>query len=247
MACYFAADVHAGLSIDELSAAGESRLVAWLDAVADDAEAIFLLGDIFDFWFEYRRVVPKGFVRLLGKLAELTGRGVEVHFFPGNHDQWIGDYFERECGLIVHREALCTTLYGRNIYMAHGDGLGGTGRAEGAMRAVLRSPVARRLFSTFVAPSAAMRLGRGWSRRSRLGHRRTPHVFRGEDEGMVRFARDFMARHSVDLFVFGHLHTPTAYPLSAGTTLYVLGDWISTPRPVYGRLDEAGFSLLPFE
>jgi UDP-2,3-diacylglucosamine hydrolase len=246
MVYYFAADVHAGLSLDERSAGSESRLVEWLDAVGADARAIFLLGDIFDFWFEYRRLVPKGFVRLLGKLAELTGRGVEIHFFPGNHDLWIGDHFERECGMIVHRQALCTTLAGRRIYLAHGDGLGSMKLRERAIHALFHSRTVRKLFSTFVHPGLAMRLGSDWSRHSRKKHLASPYVFHGEKEGIVRFARGYLADHPLDAFVFGHLHTPIAYPLSESTTLYVLGDWISTPHPVYGRLDGAGFSLLPF-
>jgi UDP-2,3-diacylglucosamine hydrolase len=246
MTYYFAADIHAGLSLNDRVADGESRLVEWLDAVGADARAIFLLGDIFDFWFEYRHLVPKGFVRLLGKLAELTGRGVEIHFFPGNHDQWIGDHFERECGMIVHREALYTRLAGRRVYLAHGDTLGNMGLRERAMHAVFHSRTARRLFSTLVHPDLAMRLGSGWSRHSRKKHLASPYAFRGEKEGVVRFARGFMEEHPVDAFVFGHLHTPIAYPLSGSTTLYVLGDWITTAHPVYGRLDEAGFSLLSF-
>jgi UDP-2,3-diacylglucosamine hydrolase len=243
MAYYFAADVHAGLSLDDLSAGSEGRFIDWLDAIGADAQAIYLLGDIFDFWFETRRAVPTGFARLSGKLAELTGRGVEIHFFTGNHDLWIGDYFERECGLIVHTEGLHTTLAGRKVYMAHGD-RHDTGLWKGAIRILLRSRVARGLLSTFVPYERTMRLGRLWSHHNRKKHLMSPYAFRNEEEGVVRFARRYMQEHPVDIFVFGHLHTPLAYPLSAETTLYVLGDWITTSQPVYGKLDETGFSLL---
>ncbi len=245
MAYYFAADVHAGLSLDDISAASEGRFVEWLDTIGSDAQAIFLLGDIFDFWFEYRRLVPKGAVRLLGKLAELTGRGVEIHFFTGNHDLWIGDYFERECGLIVHTEGLYTTLAGRRIYMGHGDRQD-KGFQKEIIHTLFRSRVARGLLSTFIPPDWVIRFGRSWSRHSRRKHLRAPYTFRNEEEGMVRFARRFMGEHPVDAIVFGHLHIPLAYPLSDRTTLYILGDWITAPQAVYGKLDETGMSLLRF-
>lgn len=247
MAYYFAADVHAGLSLDDTSASSERRLVEWLEAVGADAQAIFLLGDIFDFWFEYRRVIPKGAVRLLGKLAELTDRGVEIHFFTGNHDLWIGDYFERECGLIVHTEGLYTTLAGRRVYMAHGDVQERAGFRKRVIRTLFRSAAVRRIFSVLVHPDRAIRFGRNWSRHSRKKHLNSPYIFRNEEEGIVRFARRFLEEHPVDAFVFGHLHTPLAYPLSERTTLYVLGDWITTRQPVYGRLDETGFLLSVFQ
>ena len=243
MAYYFVSDVHAGLAVDGKPAESGERFAAWLDAVAADAEAIFLLGDIFDFWFEYKRAVPAGFDSLLDRFRMLTARGIKIHFFPGNHDMWTLDYLAHECGLIVHTEGLYTTLCGRHVYLEHGDrqSIGGIG--ERLMQKLFRSPIARRLARALVPAPAMLRFGTRWSRANRTRHTR-PHTFRAENEGMVRFARHYLQTHAVDIFVFGHLHVPAAYPLSDRTILYVLGDWISTPHPVYGRLDADGFSLL---
>ena len=120
---YFASDIHLGAGDPATARCTERRFTAWLDAVSRDAEAIYLLGDLFDFWFEYRRVVPQGFVRTLGKLAELTDRGVRVVFFTGNHDMWVGDYLHRECGVEIHTEPQVVTLAGKRLFLAHGDNI----------------------------------------------------------------------------------------------------------------------------
>ena len=247
MAYYFASDTHIGLTLDGRPVESERRLMAWLEKIEKDADAVFLLGDIFDFWYEYKRVVPKGFVRLLGRLAEMTDRGMQIHFFPGNHDMWIRDYFERECGLIVHREGLSTELYGKRIYMAHGDAVGYGGAKVASMQRVFRSRTARRLFSALVHPDAALKFGQGWSQGSRA-RKNIAHAFRGEEEGVVKFAREYLAAEDpdVDYFVFGHLHCPAEYPLTERSTLYVLGEWTSDGYPVYGMLTPQGFSLEKF-
>ena len=168
---YFASDIHLGAGDPETARRTERRFVAWLDAAGRDAEAIFLLGDIFDFWFEYRRVVPKGFVRTLGKLAELTDRGVRVVFFTGNHDMWVGDYLARECGVEIHTAPQEVTLAGQRLFLAHGDNM----RIEGQpalrlLNTVFRSRTLRRLFAWGVHPDLAMKFGRWWSGKSRKRH-----------------------------------------------------------------------------
>lgn len=245
MAFYFVSDTHIGLTLNGVTVDSEKRLIEWLDEISADADAIFLLGDIFDFWFEYKRVVPKGHVRLLGKLAELTDKGVKIHFFPGNHDMWVSGYFEQECGVKIHARGEYTELAGYRVYLGHGDGLGRCGLSVTLMQRVFRSRTARKLFSALVHPNLAMKFGNWWSRSNRLKHKEA-YVFRGEDEGMVQFARSFMGQHPVDYFIFGHLHCPTVYPLGDDTTLYVLGDWISPQNPVYGVLDAGGFRLEAF-
>ena len=242
MTYYFVSDVHAGLAMDGKPAGSAERFSAWLDAVAPDAEGIFLLGDIFDFWFEYKRTVPQGFNDLLDQFRKLTARGIEIHFLPGNHDMWTLDYLTHRCGLIVHTEALHTTLCGLRVYLEHGDRQSIGSPGEHLMQRLFRSPFARRLARALVPPAAMMHFGTRWSRANRARHTR-PHTFKTEDEGIVRFARKYMQSHPIDLFVFGHLHAPAACPLSGHTTLYVLGDWIADPHPVYGRLDASGFSL----
>lgn len=243
MAFYFVSDVHAGLKLDGVPTRGEERLIAWLDKVAADAEGIFLLGDIFDFWFEYKRAVPAGHEALLSKFRELTARGISVHFFPGNHDMWTLDYLSRECGLTVHTGALDTTLCGKRIYMEHGDlqSIGSFG--ERFMQACFRSRVMQWIGRTFVSYRRMMRFGTNWSCSNRAKHDRE-HVFKKEEEGIVQFAREYLKTHDTDIFIFGHLHCPMEYRLSENAMLYVLGDWILERSAIYGRLDESGFSLL---
>ena len=168
---YFASDIHLGAGDAATARAVERRFVAWLDDAARDAEAIFLVGDIFDFWFEYRRVVPKGFVRTLGKLAELTDRGVRVVFFTGNHDMWVGDYLARECGLEIHTSPEVMTLSGKKVFIAHGDNMKIDGQPMlKFLNRIFRSRTLRWLFSWGVHPDWALRFGHWWSGRSRKGH-----------------------------------------------------------------------------
>ena len=166
---YFASDMHLGLLPAQESREREKLLIGWLRRVAADAEAIFLVGDLFDFWYEYRRVVPKGFTRLLGTLSELTDRGVEIHFFTGNHDMWAYGYLQTECGVHVHDKPLETLLYGKRFFITHGDDI--TAREHGfptrLMNRTFRSPAVRWLFSHLLHPDTALRFGYGWSSHSR--------------------------------------------------------------------------------
>ncbi|MDR0953762.1 MAG: UDP-2,3-diacylglucosamine diphosphatase [Rikenellaceae bacterium] len=241
MAYYFVSDVHAGLLLNGKPTDSEARFLAWLDRVGPDAEAIFLVGDIFDFWYETPRKVPTGYDRLLDAFSALTARGIALHFFPGNHDMWTGNHLASS-GLIIHNQGLYTTLCGRRVYIEHGDQQSIRSGGERFIQSIFRSPIARRLAQLFVPHRAMMRFGNSWSRANRAKFREQ-FPFGNEEEGLVRFAREYMHEHPVDLFVFGHLHNPTIYPLSATTTLYVLSDWITDPHPAYGRLDEHGFSL----
>ena len=195
-----------------------------------DAEAIFLVGDVFDFWYEYRRVVPKGFTRLLGKLSELTDRGVAVHFFPGNHDLWAFDYLQTECGGVLHRaDYEILALAGKR------------GRGGRLLSRVFRSRAIQWVFSTFVHPNAAMRFGHWWSGSNRKA-KPIRHAFRGAEEPIVRFASDFLKEHpGIDLFVCGHIHCAEIVPLAGGSRIAFLGEWID--RPTYGKLDQNGFTL----
>lgn len=242
MAVYFASDVHLGLSYRGADPRErERRFTAWLDSIEADCEALFLVGDIFDFWFEYKRVVPKGFVRTLGKLAAFCDRGIPVHFFAGNHDLWIRDYFAREIGMIVHTQPEVFTLHGRTLLVAHGDGLGKIDDWKYALlRRIFHSRFLRRIFSAILHPNVMMRFGHWWSSGSRHGRKGgVTHAFRGEEEPIVRFARVYIADHpEVDYFICGHIHTPVIHRLSDRSDVVVLGEWIE--QPVYGRLDPDG-------
>lgn len=168
---YFASDIHLGAGGPAAARAVEKRFVAWLDEVSRDADAVFILGDLFDFWFEYKRVVPKGFVRVLGKLCELTDRGIRVVFMTGNHDMWVRDYFEAECGVEVYTSPRIMELAGKRVFLAHGDNM----KIDHLpvlrfMNAVFRSKTIRFLFSWLVHPDWAMRFGQWWSGKSRKSH-----------------------------------------------------------------------------
>lgn len=226
---YFASDMHLGLRQGD-PAAREKLLVQWLEEVSADAKAIYLMGDVFDFWFEYKRVVPKGFTRLLGKLSELTDRGVEIHIFTGNHDMWMYDYLEEECGVRVHDHSELHTLYGKKVYMGHGDNVKtGNKRIVRIMNRGFRSKWLRVLFSALIHPNAALKFGQWWSGESRKSHA-GGHTFRGEKEPLVQFAEGYAKCIKVDYFVFGHIHIAKEYFLpDSGAKMFFLGEWITNP------------------
>jgi len=220
---YFAADVHLGLPVGDVRAR-ERRFVGWLDDIKTDASAIFLLGDIFDFWCEYKTVVPRGFVRTLGKLAELTDAGIPVHFFPGNHDLWTFGYLTKETGIIVHHEPLGITLEGKTFYLAHGDMTGAVPKGYKMMRKMFTSPVCRRCFLA-IHPRWGVGFAHRWSHSSRLT-KGIKVPFRGDDEQLMAFAKTYAQTHAVDYFIFGHRHTPIAASVNSTSQLFILGEWI---------------------
>lgn len=220
---YFAADVHLGGGDAAEARRREQGFVAWLDRVSADAAAIFLLGDIFDFWFEYRRAVPKGFVRTLAKLAELTERGIRVVLLTGNHDMWMRDYLQRECGVEVYTRPQCFELAGQRIYVAHGDHMG-VGREPRLLNRIFRSRTLRWLFSWGVHPDLALRFGQWWSGQSRKSHLQEGPADPALTEPLIGFARDYASRETVDHFVFGHLHVARDYLDGALHTVH-LGPW----------------------
>lgn len=243
---YFMADAHLGSMLKEDQRAHEQKVVRWLDMVAEDADEIFLLGDIFDFWFEYRYVVPKGFTRLLGTLARMADQGIKIHFFPGNHDWWTFGYLEKEVGVIVHREPLEVELNGLRFYMAHGDGLGDDNRAFRFARWCFHNPVLQWIVRTL--PCAwGQWVGLKWSASSRKKHEDgEASCFRGEDnEHLVQFAKKYSAEHPVDYFVFGHRHLYLYLQLATQSRLCILGDFFN--EFTYAVLDENGFVPETFE
>lgn len=236
---YFASDVHLGAGTPQEARRCEARFAAWLDAAGADAEAIFLLGDIFDFWFEYRHVVPQGFVRTLGRLAALTDRGVRVVLVTGNHDMWVGDYLRRECGVEVHTRPLTVALAGRRIFLAHGDDMN-VGRRPllRLMNAMFRSRWLRWCFAWFVHPDWAVRFGRWWSGKSRKRHTDGDGTAAATTEPLAEYARTYGREHpEVDCCIFGHMHRAL---LRSGRRPEVvhLGCW--DDEPVYAVLSDDG-------
>lgn len=238
MAIYFASDVHLGGGSPEEARRTERRFAAWLEMAERDAEAIVLAGDIFDFWFEYRNVVPQGFVRTLGKLAKLTDRGIRVIFLTGNHDMWVGDYLVRECGLEIYTRPQEFDFHGRRLFVAHGDNMMITGQpALKLLNRIFRSRVLRRFFSWAVHPDLFVRFGRWWSGRSRKAHRISGAPDVSVTEPLIAYAREYATTHDVDGFVFGHMHCAREFRDGNLRTVH-LGCWDETPA--YAVLDDAG-------
>lgn len=201
----------------------------FLDDIKDKASAVYLLGDMFDFWYEYRHAVPKGYTRFLGKLSELTDMGVEVHYFTGNHDIWMYGYLEQECGVTIHTKPLTTELYGKIFYMAHGDGLGDDDRKFLFIRSVFHNKVCQRLFSS-LHPRWGIAFGLEWAKRSRLKRPdgKEPPYMGENNEVLVRYTKDYMKTHpDIDYFLYGHRHIELDLMLSRKTRMMILGDWIS--------------------
>lgn len=229
---YFLSDAHLGSRAIEHSRTHERRLVNFLDSIKYKAEAIYLLGDMFDFWYEFKLVVPKGYTRFLGKLSELTDRGVEVHYFVGNHDMWCGDYLEKECGVILHREAETLEICGKEFYLAHGDGLGYADRhwKVRLIQNVFHNKFLQRMFST-IHPRWSVDFGLEWAKHSRLKRvngKEPP--YKGEDkEGLVLYAKDYLKLHpTINYFIFGHRHIELDLMLSHQARVLILGDWINS-------------------
>lgn len=238
---YFLADAHLGSRLVKNPREHEQKLVNWLEFVQKDAQAIYLLGDIFDFWFEYKTVVPKGFVRFLGKLAELTDEGIEIHFFTGNHDIWTFGYLENEIGLIVHQEPCTLRLGNKQFFLAHGDGLYEDGLGFWIIKTIFHNRFAQKLFS-WLPPQWGQTFGYSWSKRNREKILPLENKYLGEDkENLVLFAKDYAAHHDVDFMVFGHRHIALDLQLKHKKRVIILGDFIGIFS--YGVFDGEDFWL----
>jgi len=225
---YFISDAHLGSWALQHRRTQERRLVRFLDSIKHKASAVYLLGDMFDFWNEYRYVVPKGFTRFLGKLSELTDMGVDVHFFTGNHDLWTYGYLEEECGVILHRQALTTEIGDKVFLLAHGDGLGDPDRKFKALRWAFHNRTCQRLLNS-LHPRVGMWLGLTWakhSREKRIDGKEAPYM--GEDkELLVLYTKQYMATHpDVDYYIYGHRHIQLDLNLPHDKRMLILGDWI---------------------
>lgn len=242
---YFVSDAHLGSLLEKDPRGQELKLVRWLDAVKKDAEVIYLLGDIFDFWFEYKTVVPKGFVRLFGKLAELTDAGIQIHFFIGNHDLWTFGYFEDEIGMKVHYKPFTVTHSGKQFFLAHGDGLLTHDKKFLFLRKIFHSRFSQQLFA-LVPPRLGQYLGYRLSKANRLKIEHGDNDYKGEDkEDLVLFSKRYSANHPIDYFVFGHRHIDLKLQLKNEAQVIILGDFVSIFS--YGVFDGKEFRLEYFE
>ncbi len=227
---YFISDAHLGSWAVQHRRTQERRLVRFLDNIKHKAAAVYMLGDMFDFWYEWKHVVPRGYTRFLGKVSELTDNGVEVHFFIGNHDIWAFDYLHRECGVILHREPITTELYGKEFFLAHGDGIGDPDKGFKLIRGVFHNKVCQWMFSNLLHPNWAMKFGLSWAKHSRMKHAEAGEPkYMGEDkEFLVLHTKEYMKTHpNVDFYIYGHRHIELDLMLAQNTRMMILGDWIS--------------------
>jgi len=226
---YFASDQHFGAPTPEESLPREQKFVNWLSDIKADAQVLFLLGDLFDFWFEYKTVVPKGFIRVLGKLAELKDAGVEIHFFVGNHDLWMNDYFEKELGIPVYHTSQQFEFNNKSFFIAHGDGLGPGDMGYKRMKKVFTNPFSKWLFG-WLHPDIGVKLAQTLSVKNKLISGKEDVVYLGEDsEWLIIYAKKKLEQQFHDYFVFGHRHLPMVLEIGNNNeSKYVnLGDWIS--------------------
>ena len=221
----FITDSHLGSGSD--SRERELLLCRLLDEIGPDCKQLMLLGDIFDFWFTYRYLVPRGHVRLLGKLAELADKGVEIHFFIGNHDMWMFDYLEKECGVAMHDEPEVFCFGGKRFLVGHGDGLGHLDRQFDMLRKVFRSRLNQRLFA-MLPPSWTFPIANRWSDNNKEKHAREDclHYMGDEREGIVLYCKERLKAERIDYCVFGHRHTPLTRMIGEGCTYVNTGDWL---------------------
>jgi len=238
---YFLSDFHLGAPDFNSSLEREKIIVSFLDKIKDDAAEIFLVGDMFDFWYEYRKVVPKGFVRLLGKLAELSDAGISMHFFVGNHDMWMKNYFQKELNIPVYFNPKEFERNGKKFLIGHGDGLGPGDKGYKFLKRIFRNPLCQWLFG-ILPPFLGMGLANFLSHRSRAQTGASEEVFLGQEkEWLIIYCKEILKEKKFDFFVFGHRHLAISFRLSEESRYINLGDWIH--YFTYAVFDETGLQL----
>ncbi|GGW24696.1 UDP-2,3-diacylglucosamine diphosphatase [Arenibacter certesii] len=242
---YFSSDHHLGAPTPELSFPREKKFVAWLDEVKKDAAAIFLLGDMFDFWFEYRTVVPKGFTRTLGKLAEITDSGIPIYYFVGNHDLWMNGYFEEELNIPVYHEPQIFNLNNKICLIGHGDGLGPGDIGYKRMKKIFTNPLSKWLYN-WLHPDLGVKLAQYLSVKNKMISGDEDVQFIGdENEWLVHYCRRKLEQQHYDYFIFGHRHLPLEIQLNEKSTYINLGDWIT--YFTYGVFQDNKLSLEKYD
>lgn len=242
---YFASDFHLGAPNAAESRLRERRIIRWLDAITDDAAAIFLVGDIFDFWFEYTKVIPKGFIPFISKISQLRDKNIPIFFFTGNHDLWMKDYFTHELGIPVYTHPIELTVEGKKILVGHGDGLGPGDQSYKFLKKVFTNPVAIWLFK-WLHPDLGIKLATAWSGHSRITNSaKEENRFLNEDEWLWQYCKEVQTKMHHDLYIFGHRHLPLELSVGEKSTYFNLGEWVS--QNTYLQLDSNGAQLLTFE
>jgi UDP-2,3-diacylglucosamine hydrolase len=242
---YFASDFHLGTGTFAQYREREARLVRWLDSIKHDAAEVFLMGDVFDFWFEYKTVVPKGYIRFLGKLAELTDAGVKLYFFKGNHDMWMFDYFEKELGATIISDELVIERGGKKFYLHHGDGLGPGDTFYKILKKIFRSKFCQWLFAR-IHPNFGVGIANYWSRHSRLANEKIEgEVKPGQQQWLITYSRDLLNTRFYDYFIYGHRHRALDIQLNDTSRYINLGEWVISNS--YAVFDGETLNLCYFE
>jgi len=242
---YFASDQHFGVPDLQQSRIREERFIRWLDQIKRDVQILFLMGDLFDFWHEWKYVVPKGYIRVLGKIAELKDSGIDIYFFVGNHDLWMKNYFEVELGIPVFFEKRYYEINGKQFLLAHGDGLGPGDKGYKRMKKVFTNPLAQWAFR-WLHPDIAMKIANYMSQKNKMISGVEDQKFLGEDkEFLILYSKEKLKTEKIDYFVYGHRHLPLIFDLDKGAKYINLGDWIS--YFTYGVFDGENFELNSFK
>jgi len=240
---YFASDFHLGIPNIRESHKREKQIVKWLTEIEKDAKAIYLVGDIFDFWFEYNKVIPKGFVRLLGKIASLTDNGIPVHLFVGNHDLWMRDYLETEIGVSIHHGNIIVQEGKKKILIGHGDGLGDGDYFYKILKKIFTSKICQWVFARF-HPNFSLTLAHIWSKNSRKSGDKTKFSSK-EKEILFGYCQQQQQINAIDYYVFGHRHLPLELKIDNKATYINLGEWIS--QKTYGVLEKGVIKLKTYK
>lgn len=223
---YFASDFHLGTSPKEDSLKRENKIISWLDHIKDDAEELYLLGDIFDFWFEYRTVVPKGYIRFLGKLAELADTGIKIILFKGNHDMWMFDYFKDQLNAAIIDDELILEKDGHVFYLHHGDGLGPGDKRYKVLKKMFRSKLCQWLFAR-LHPNLGIGIATRWSTHSRAANNVNEAFLGEENEWLITYSKGLTKDHQIDFYIYGHRHLPYDHLLDNGSRVINLGEWMN--------------------
>ena len=227
---YFASDFHLGAPNHEKSLVREKRIIAWLESIRHDAEMIFLVGDLFDFWFEYKHAIPKGYVRFLGKLAELSDAGIEILIYQGNHDMWMQDYFTKELNIKVLREPQQYIFNNKKFYIGHGDGLGPGDNTYKFLKRIFEGTLPRFLFRRILHPNLGLALGYLWAGHSWKKHEKEDDVYHFESEQkefLFHYCHEIEAKEHHDFYIFGHRHLKLDLKIGNNSRYINLGDWVA--------------------
>jgi UDP-2,3-diacylglucosamine hydrolase len=241
---FFASDFHLGVPDYESSKQREKKIIRWLDSVKGEAHTIFIVGDIFDFWFEYRAAIPKGFIRLQGKLAELSDAGIKIIFFTGNHDMWLFDYFTKELGIPVYRKPQLFIFNDKKFLVGHGDGLGPGDHIYKVIKKVFANKAAQWLFG-FIHPNIGIGFANYCSRNSRIRQNKREDKFLGEDEWLLVYSRELEKKEHHDYYIFGHRHLPLDIKVGDHSRYVNLGEWVN--YFTYAVFDGSDVQLKEFE